>query len=283
MTTLQDLGIAYRKAKVDLYYSSLASLDAIADYEDDLHAHLSALLTQLEGEDESWVTQPSFLGGWTLAPKSVDMLPRKPQGISSWEHYRKDYGNDLIFSSPVEEWAHACSLLAEGDKPQRPQAEFRVMAQCSLDFHVLSTLWMLEVGHLFDAKLTDCAYGNRLRRTQDGTLNALSLGSFKPYLKPFRDWRDKGIEAMRTALTVEKKIVALTADVNSFYHELNPDFMLNPAFVADVLGLELSDRSNQTAPPVHPGAEGLGRRHAAEEGPARRAASVRRGGQYRGG
>ncbi|MCX2709675.1 hypothetical protein [Pseudomonas sp. DCB_BG] len=38
MTTLQDLGSAYRKVKVDRYYSSHASLDAIADYEDALHA-----------------------------------------------------------------------------------------------------------------------------------------------------------------------------------------------------------------------------------------------------
>lgn len=36
MTTLQDLGLAYRKAKVDLYYSSHASLDAIADWQRDL-------------------------------------------------------------------------------------------------------------------------------------------------------------------------------------------------------------------------------------------------------
>lgn len=80
------------------------------------------------------------------------------------------------------------------------------MAQCSLDFHVLSTLWMLEVGHLFDAKLTDRAYGNRLRRTQDGKgINKFSLGSFQPYLKPFRDWRDQGIEAMRTALAADKR------------------------------------------------------------------------------
>ncbi|MDS0103206.1 hypothetical protein RAN94_24605, partial [Enterobacter hormaechei subsp. xiangfangensis] len=71
---------------------------------------------------------------------------------------------------------------------------------------MLSTLWMLEVGHLFDDKLTDCAYGNRLRRTQDKKgINALSLGSFQPYLKPFRDWRDQGIEAMRTALDADKK------------------------------------------------------------------------------
>ena len=233
MTTLQALGLAYRKAKVDLYYSSHASLDAIADYEDALHANLIALLAKLQGDDESWVMQPEFIGSWTLATKSVDM--------SCWEQYRERNGNGLIFSSPAEEWAHACGLLAEGEQPQKPRAEFRVMAQCSLDFHVLSALWMLEVGHLFDAKLSSCAYGNRLRRTQDGKgINQLSLGSFQPYLKPFRDWRDQGIDAMRTALGADKKIVALTADVSSFYHELNPGFMLNPIFVTGVLGLELS-------------------------------------------
>ena len=88
MIELKDLGMAYRKAKVDLYYSSHASLDAIADYEENLHANLLALQARINGEDESWV-----------------------------------------------------------------------MAQCSLDFHVLSTLWILEVGHLFDAKLTNSAKG----------------------------------------------------------------------------------------------------------------------------
>ena len=53
MTTLQDLGIAYRKAKVDLYYSSNASLDAIADYEENLHANLSALLGRINSDEES--------------------------------------------------------------------------------------------------------------------------------------------------------------------------------------------------------------------------------------
>lgn len=241
MTSLHDLSLAYRKAKVDLYYSSHASLDAIADYEDELQANLTALLAKIEGEDELWVTQSDFLGDWTLAAKSVDMLPDKPEGIQSWEQFRKQHGNGLIFSSPADEWAHACSLLADVAKPQKPKAEFRVMAQCSLDFHVLSTLWMLEVGHLFDDGLTACAYGNRLRRKHDGKgMNPLSIGSFEPYLKPFRDWRDKGITAMRTALEADKKIVALTADVSSFYHELNPGFMLAPGFVVDVMGLELS-------------------------------------------
>lgn len=234
MTSLHDLGLAYRKAKVDLYYSSHASLDAIASYEEELHANLTALLGKIQDNDESWVTKPEFIGSWTLTTKVVDM--------SCWNKYRQHHGNGLIFSSPADEWAHACSLLAEGENPQKPKAEFRVMAQCSVDFHVLSTLWMLEVGHLFDAKLTGCAFGNRLRRPQNGKgINKFSLGSFQPYLKPFRDWRDQGIATMRGALDAGKKIVALTADVSSFYHELNPEFMRNPVFVTNVLGLELSD------------------------------------------
>ncbi|EKT4487392.1 reverse transcriptase domain-containing protein [Shewanella algae] len=236
--TLQDLGLAYRKAKVDLYYSSHASLDMIADYEEALHDKLKALLAKLQGDDESWVTKSEFIGDWTLATKSVDM--------SRWLEYCDKHGNGLIFSSPADEWAHVCSLLATSNEPVKLKAEFRVMAQCSLDFHVLSTLWMLEVGHLFDAKLAPCAYGNRLRRTQDGkSINPYSLGTFQPYLKPFRDWRDQGIEAMRVALHADKKVVALTADVSSFYHELNPTFMLDKAFVTDVMGLALTEKQNK--------------------------------------
>lgn len=232
MTTfnLQDLGMAYRKAKVDLYYSSHPRLTDIASYEENLHANLTALLEKVNGDDETWVTKKDFIGSWTLTAKSIDM--------EGWKRQKKEGGNGLTFSSPSDEWEHACSTL-EANQKDKPKAEFRVMADCAIDFHVLSTLWMLKVGHLFDAKLTECAYGNRLRRkgNTETDINELSLGTFKPYLKPFRDWRDNGIEAMRTALNAEKKIVALTADISSFYHELNPGFMQEPAFIKDVLEL----------------------------------------------
>ncbi|SFH22334.1 Reverse transcriptase (RNA-dependent DNA polymerase) [Nitrosospira sp. Nsp14] len=217
--TLKDLGLAYRKAKVDLYYSSHASLLAIAEYESELTNNLQALLDKLNGADEEWIEDPLFLGDWTLAPKAISLSEKNkaPDG--------------LIFSSPAEEWEHRC----EGGKHT---AEFRLMAQCSLAFHVLSTLWIIKVGHQYDKKLHDCAYGSRLRRGKKGEINLLSLGSFKPYLKPFREWRDGGIDAMRTALAAKKKVISLTADVSSFYHELNPSFMLNEKF-KQLLELEL--------------------------------------------
>ncbi len=39
--SLDDFIIAYRKAKVDLYYSSNLSLEAIANYEENLYTNLS--------------------------------------------------------------------------------------------------------------------------------------------------------------------------------------------------------------------------------------------------
>jgi hypothetical protein len=226
--TIEDLGLAYRKAKVDLYYSSHGSLLAIVEYESRLLANLQSLLDRLNGEEEAWIKDETFLGDWTLAAKGIDR-----------ESNHEKHGNGLIFSSPAEEWGNRCRVLADRDCNKRPKAEFRLMAKASLDFHVLSALWMLKVGHQYDAKLTDCAYGNRLRRTQEKRINPLSLGSFKPYLKPFRDWRDNGIKAMRTALHDKKKVVAITADVSSFYHELNPAFMLDKRF-NQILDIELS-------------------------------------------
>jgi hypothetical protein len=214
--TLQDLGLAYRKAKVDLYYSTNSSLLAIAEYESQLTNKLQSLLDKLNGGDEQWITAPEFLGNWTLVPKGIDLkgLPEPDSG--------------LIFASPAEEWEYICERAAFEKK--KPKAEFRLMAHCSLDFHVLSALWMLKVGHQYDKKLSGSAYGSRLRRTEKDEINSLSMGSFKPYLKPFRDWRDGGIKAMHDALAAKKKVVALTADVSSFYHELQPGFMLNQAF-----------------------------------------------------
>lgn len=223
MITLQDLSLAYRKAKVDLYYTSHPDLGMIADYERKLHKNLQALLGKINGADEEWISSKDFLGEWTLAAKGL--------GCVADDGDKRKFppaGNGcLIYSSPTGEWDAACTNLAEGSEVQ---AEFRLMAQPSMDFHVLSALWMLQVGCHYDKNLDDCAYGSRLRRTTKGEFNERSLGSFKPYLKPFRDWRNGGISAMRSALESKKSIVALTADVSSFYHELNPKFMLDESF-----------------------------------------------------
>ncbi|KKL78461.1 hypothetical protein LCGC14_2024670, partial [marine sediment metagenome] len=127
--TLKDLGTAFRKAKVDLYYSTNPSLFAIADYEENLEENLQRLQKKINGRSTAWVKALGFLGTWTLAPKAIKC--------------RKDKDAGLIHASPEEEWT--CITKIE----DKPTAEFRLMAKCSMDFHVFSALWMLRVGHLF--------------------------------------------------------------------------------------------------------------------------------------
>lgn len=233
MVKLHRLGLAYRKAKVDLFYTGSPPLTKIANYEDRLVENLESLQQRLNSSDDNWLTDESFLGSWTLAPTAID----------GWEEERKSLAADLLLASPQDEWEKAC-VEAREDKPMC--AEFRLMSDCSMDFHVLSALWMLEVGHLLDAALGENAYGNRLRRKKATSkectpgVNEFAVGSFKQYFGPFRQWRDNGIKAMRSALSDGKSIVALTADVSSFYHKLNPTFLLDKAFLKGMLGVVLN-------------------------------------------
>lgn len=226
LVSTQDLGIAYRKAKVDLFYASHSSMEAIADYEANLEANLCQLAARINGDDETWLFEEEFLGTWMLAEKSISTV--------SWNSERKNRG-PLIIASPDDEWKIFF------DEKRKPTAEFRVMSRCSLDFHVLSTLWILRVGQRFDLKLSESAYGNRLRRGKDRKkINRFSLGTFKSYHLPFRNWRENGIKAMREALSIEKSVVALTADIDSFYHMLNPRFLIDTDFVSRVLKIKLT-------------------------------------------
>lgn len=221
MIAIEDLILAWRKAKVDLYYSTNPPLFAIADYEDKLLDNLEPLRQRINGKDEGWVTRSEFLGTWTLAPKTINFSGGTKKPVNNENGTQE---TTLIFASPDAEWNSRI------DNGEQPTAEFRLMARCSIDFHVFSALWMLRVGHLFDKPLGDNVYGSRLRRNGKGEINVMALGSFQPYLKPFRDWRAGAIKAMRSTLSDKKDVIALTADVSSFYHQLNPNFMLDEGF-----------------------------------------------------
>lgn len=231
MITLEDLILAWRKAKVDLYYSTNPPLLAMADYEENLLNNLEQLRERINGKDQDWVTDSEFLGTWTLAPKGISFAKPPKNSESSDE-------TTLIFASDDDEW------LSRTGNGEQPTAEFRLMADCSIDFHVFSALWIMKVGHLFDKPLGENVYGSRLRRTRNNDFNEMALGSFKPYLKPFRDWRDGAIGAMRNALSEDKDVIALTADVSSFYHNLNPAFMLDDGFHQKA-NIKLNDDTTQ--------------------------------------
>lgn len=222
MVLLADLVVAYRKAKVDLYHSTEPRFFDVVDYEENLANNLLGLLERIEGPDASWVREPDFVGGFTFVPKHVT-----PPSLG------RDRGS-VMRSDPAAEWR---TRVSAADTP--PVAEFRLMARCTIDFHVFSTLWLITVGARLDQNLGARAFGNRLRRQRDGQLNRQAPGTFRHYLAPYRAWRDDGLAVMRSQLDLGKSLIAMTADATAFYHRLDPRFLRDERFL-NRLGIELN-------------------------------------------
>jgi hypothetical protein len=105
--------------------------------------------------------------------------------------------------------------------------------------HILSALWINQVGHKFDAALSKSAFGSRLRRyrpqpgSPEGAIGAYHLdaiGSFKPYFAPYRQWREHVLQAIRAELQADQPVIAITMDLSSYYHRIDPGFIANEAF-----------------------------------------------------
>lgn len=194
--TPEDLGLAYRRAKADLYYDDTHQKDfELCEYEENLRENLNQLQTRLSLPSLDWMTEPQFVGDWSVIPRHISD-ESKGKGRTRW------------FPSDPDKWWQA--RVAEL-RPTKPRAEFRLVGVHSIDFHIVAALWILKVGHLYDAVLGAEAYGSRVARVYPQmTVNPLALGSFKPYPRQYRLWRDNGMRAMRQALDDRKRIVDAT-------------------------------------------------------------------------
>lgn len=223
--TLPDLYVAYRKAKVDAFYErTQPSAIAFARYEADLPKRLERLLGLICDPAPSWFQNKNFLGRFRYVPKSVVA----PTDLAD---------NEVHFHTcdAIEDWRRA---YEKGNKPF--EASFRLVINPSIDFHIISALWILKVGHLFDARLDpEHSYGNRLRRekTSDeeaptpGRINREVHGLFAPYFSAYCQWRERGLAAMREELQNNRSILALTMDLKRFYHQIDRRFLLLPEFL----------------------------------------------------
>lgn len=228
---IEDLYVAYRKAKVDCFYErDHATALQFAHYEIRLAKNLRHLLNVLNAPEPNWFRNADFVGTYSYIPKSIEPCKTTQE---------KD--KPAIFSDPDDAWRAICN----GGKAK---ADFRIVGRHPVDYHIISALWIQKVGHLFDAILKPCAFANRVRRVAVAKDRyhppcRSSLGSFKPYSFGFRTWRATGMSAMMDALEAQKAVVAITADLRSFYHKTSPRYLLKPEFLGRY-GIELTD--NQT-------------------------------------
>jgi len=225
--SMESLYLAYRKAKVDVFHErSQPMAEAFCEYEKSLHANLSALATHLQAKNPKWPTDATFIGGFGFIPKGIT-LPTIPGKSSGEPHFS--------LSDPEEAWKYQLKRCAK----EKPTVEFRPVAHFSVDMYVICALWVNLIGHMYDACLDDCVHGSRLRRLRgdanlrrpSGQYHEQAPGSFQPYFYCYREWRARGLKAIRHELNKRRRVVALTMDLTAFYHNVDPQFLLDARFL----------------------------------------------------
>jgi len=229
---IEDLYVAYRKAKSEAFFDSFhISTINYSDFEKNIHENLELLLTRIQSNDDDWWNDLSFIGDYRYVPKSLK--------DDEWNNNDNIYYRSL---DPITDWTQRFEV----NKNKRLDSEFRLILCPTVEYQILSSLWILKVGHKFENKLNkNHSYGNRLRRKNNGLndqgngrLNVDSYSLFSHYFPAYKKWRNDGLDTMRGLLEIDKSVTAITMDLERFYHRVSPNFLLRPSFLKKI-GLEI--------------------------------------------
>ena len=233
--SLADVYLGYRKSKSDAYYeSSHLSVIAYSEFERNLKTNIEKLHAKLITGVDMWWCDSEFIGQHMYMPKSID--------DSNWDrpdsvHYRS--------IDPSQDWMQRF----HESRDQRVDASYRLIIEPTVEYQVISNLWIMKVGHKFEEKLDrKLSYGNRLRRKNNGinvfkslngSVNLDSSGLFEPYFSAYRNWRQKGLDAMEALVSNGSSATAVTMDLAGFYHNVSPRFLLRNSFLSKI-GVEMN-------------------------------------------
>ncbi|MBV1790598.1 RNA-directed DNA polymerase [Marinobacterium sp. D7] len=229
---LEDLLVAYRKAKADCFFeNTFPTAINFAEYEQDLLTNLEELLEKLH-ENKGFLSNKELLGDYRLLPKKLSTDNKSDGTVNGHVH----------FSNPeraVESLFNNFNIVPE----------FRIVGDLPVDSHIISALWINMIGHKFDAKLHDCCYGARLKRIRNDELfstkevepfHISAIGSFTPYFQPYQKWRNDGLKAIRGELEKDRDIIAVSLDLKSYYHFIDPEAIVSDGLL-ESLDVQLRD------------------------------------------
>src|SRR5437868_5068340 len=101
--SLEDVYHAYRKAKADVFFERSQPMAlSFCRYEQNLHANLVTLLSQLTDSDPDWPLQPDFIGAFGLIPKGL----RVPANVTAGEPH-------FSLSDPEDAWRYLLRRCGE--------------------------------------------------------------------------------------------------------------------------------------------------------------------------
>lgn len=198
--------VAYKKLKQLVYYEKpfLTLRQRLAEFEcaSDFYDRLLVVAEVASSPDPTATTE--FME-W-LAAIDFDVIPKS---IADPNKAEQDEG---LFISNV--------TSAQTHKVEKVNYIF----DGPIEIHLLSVLWLMTEGWIYDRTLSSHCAGSRLYRNISKS-NDSSANLFRKYHELYAIWRDSGIQKARELLTKDRQSVCIVGlDVQEYYYRIQLDW-----------------------------------------------------------
>jgi hypothetical protein len=104
--------------------------------------------------------------------------------------------------------------------------EYNIFIDCPIELHLISVLWIMEIGHLLDEKLEEEIHGFRLVRNSDKNVEEDSFKMFEKYHEKYMLFRDGALQKAIELHKQELDTTIINLDVKAFFYNIKFDFVL---------------------------------------------------------
>lgn len=100
--------------------------------------------------------------------------------------------------------------------------DYNYIIDCPIELHLISLLWIIELGHKLDEKIGKYSYGYRIDRYEDN--NEIKKHTiFKKYIDQYQSWKKNGIDKIRSIVEEEENVILIELDLQRFYYNIDCD------------------------------------------------------------
>lgn len=149
-----------------------------------------------------------------------------------------DIGRLVTMPKPAEPQADGSSeivRIGRGSPGPPTTLSLRLQLEPSPEFAIAEVLYLREFGPGLEALLTKACLGYRLKGSSSGRAFELrSRDVYEYWPKAFRRYRTEPMRAAHAALKRGKRILILSTDISAFFDSVDPQFLLERTFMADL-------------------------------------------------
>jgi hypothetical protein len=224
--TIEEIREAYNRLKTHVYYdtSDLFIRRRLAEFETNFSSSIDIFSVNKEYMSED---RTIFSNEFGLTKTLDEKFEKIANSINGKVSFFDSFLNKITIQYLPKQFEQI-KLPSNFISNKRIRSNYNVerasaFIDAPVELHLITVLWIMKYGKVFDADLSEYAYGNRLLLNQDKTDLIKGSSLFKPYYKQYQRWRDDAVNTAKAALENGEDVMFLNLDIKDYYYSVKLD------------------------------------------------------------